>query len=62
MTTQTATMTVHNWLASFAPGESRRIPDNCTGHDLKDYAASRFGYHMSQTGNTIKRACPVCSR
>lgn len=53
-------MSVHNWLLSFQIGETRKIPSNCVGNELKYYARARFGYHMRIAGDKITRFCPAC--
>ena len=48
-------ITVHDWLRSFCVDEARPIPSNCTFHNLRYYARTRFGYRMVQRDNTIVR-------
>ena len=56
-------MTVHNFLLGLQLGQTVKIPSNCTFGDLKDYAATRFGYYLQRVGeSSMKRVCPTCGR
>lgn len=56
------TTTVHDWVESFALGESKPMPTNCIAKELIEYGYSRFNYRLVRNGNFLKRICPTCGR
>lgn len=56
-------MTVHTFIESMQLGETYKVPPNCVAEQLKDYAKSRFGFHLIiiDPGH-VKRVCSECHR